>query len=60
MSKKKTKPDFDIEEALNNYVCSKRLKKGIKYYITSNSLKIESEKDFQKAIDDYKKLTMGD
>ena len=62
MTKKKTeeKSSFDLEQALKDYVCPDMFKRGLEYYIKSNNLKIKSQKEFDKVVDKFSNLTMGD
>lgn len=51
---------FDYEKELENYKCPSTLKAGLKYYFKVNKLKPTNRKDFEKMINDFKNLKMGE
>lgn len=52
--------DFDLEVEINELNCPEMFKKGLKYYIIRNKLKIKSKKDLTKVVNDYKGLKLGE
>ena len=65
MTKEKTEPKktaskFDLNEAVENYECSNMLKMGMITYFTDNNIKINSDKDFEKAVKEYLNLKIGE
>lgn len=58
MTKKKTEA-FDMDKALDEYVCSDMFKAGLRYYINVNNLEAKNMKEFEKIVDDYSKIEMG-
>lgn len=52
--------NFDYEKELNDYKCPQMFKAGLKYYFKSNDLKPKSKKEFDKIVNDYKNLKMGE
>lgn len=51
---------FDLEKALNDYKCPSYFKNGLIYHIKVNELKPKNMKEFNKIIDDYKNITIGE
>lgn len=52
--------NFDYEKELNDYKCPQMFKAGLTYYFKSNNLKPKSKKEFDKIVNDYKNLKMGE
>lgn len=51
---------FDVEKFLDEYSAPNMFKAGIQYYIKVNKFNIKNEKDIEKIIENYSKITMGD
>lgn len=51
--------NFNLTKELEEYICSDMFKSGLKYYIQVNNLEPKSKKEFEKIVNDYKKLEMG-
>ena len=49
-----------LNEAVENYECSNMLKVGMITYFTDNNIKINSDKDFEKAVKEYLNLKIGE
>lgn len=49
---------FDYNKALEDYKCPYMFKKGLEYHFTVNKLEPKSKKEFDKIIEDYKKIKM--
>ncbi|MBQ8017525.1 MAG: hypothetical protein IJ258_05395 [Methanobrevibacter sp.] len=58
MSKKEN--DFDYITEIENLEVPDMLKVGFKFYIERNDLKIQDKKEFDKVLDKFKKIKMGD
>lgn len=58
MSKKEN--DFDYITEIENLEVPDMLKVGFKFYIERNDLKIQDKKEFEKVLDKFKKIKMGD
>lgn len=58
MSKKEK--DFDYITEIENLEVPDMLKVGFKFYIERNDLKIQDKKEFDKVLDKFKKIKMGD
>ena len=58
MAKKKEENIFDWPVYLDELEISDMLKAGLKYYIESNKLAPKDEKEFNKILDDFKKVKM--
>lgn len=58
MSKKEN--DFDYITEIENLEVPDMLKVGFKFYIERNDLKIQDKKEFDKLLDKFKKIKMGD
>lgn len=61
MTKKKekeTKVTFNLEEALNELELPNMLIVGFKCYIQNNNLKFKNNKDFEKALQEFKELKL--
>ena len=52
--------NFDLDEAVENYECANMLKVGMITYFTDNNIKINSDKDFEKAVKEYLNLKIGE
>lgn len=50
---------FDLEKELDDLLCPNMFKSGLKYYISSNNLKITNKKEFEKVIKEYANLKIG-
>jgi hypothetical protein len=57
---KKEVADFDWETAISEYDCADMLKVGMITYFTDNNIKITSDKDFEKAVNNYLNLNVGE
>lgn len=51
---------YDLDEAVEKYECSNMLKMGMITYFTDNNIKINSDKDFEKAVKEYLNLKIGE
>lgn len=51
---------FDFEKELDDYKCPDMFKAGLRFYFKSNNLKPKNRKEFNKIIDDYSNLKMGE
>lgn len=60
MSKKEEKIAFDLDDAIEKYECSNMLKKGITAYFHDNKIIIKNDKEFEKAVQEYLKLKIGE
>ena len=59
MSKKESKKDaFDLEEALSKVEKPIFFVEGFKEHIENNNLKIKSEKEFEKLLNEFKELSL--
>ena len=58
MSKKEN--DFDYITEIENLEVPDMLKVGFQFYIERNDLKIQDKKEFDKVLDKFKKIKMGD
>lgn len=58
MSKKEK--DFDYISEIENLEVPDMLKVGFQSYIERNDLKIQDKKEFEKLLDKFKKIKMGD
>ena len=58
MSKKEN--DFDYITEIENLEVPDMSKVGFKFYIERNDLKIQDKKEFDKVLDKFKKIKMGD
>lgn len=58
MSKKEN--DFDYITEIENLEVPEMLKVGFKFYIERNDLKIQDKKEFDKVLNKFKKIKMGD
>lgn len=58
MSKKEK--DFDYITEIENLEVPDMLKVGFQLYIERNDLKIQDKKEFDKVLDKFKKIKMGD
>lgn len=58
MSKKEN--DFDYITEIENLEVPDMLKVGFRFYIERNDLKIQDKKEFDKVLDKFKKIKMGD
>lgn len=58
MSKKEK--DFDYITEIENLEVPDMLKVGFRFYIERNDLKIQDKKEFDKVLDKFKKIKMGD
>lgn len=58
MSKKEN--DFDYITEIENLEVPDMLKVGFKFYIERNDLKIQDKKEFDKVLNKFKKIKMGD
>lgn len=58
MSKKEN--DFDYITEIENLEVPDMLKVGFRFYIERNDLKIQDKKEFDKLLDKFKKIKMGD
>lgn len=58
MSKKEK--DFDYITEIENLEVPDMLKVGFKFYIERNDLKIQDKKEFDKVLNKFKKIKMGD
>lgn len=58
MSKKEK--DFDYITEIENLELSDMFTYGLKVYIERNDLKIQDKKEFDKVLDKFKKIKMGD
>ena len=56
----KTASKIDLDEAVENYECANMLKVGMITYFTDNNIKINSDKDFEKAVKEYLNLKIGE
>ena len=52
--------NFDLEQEIKDLECSDMLKAGLEFYIETNNIKIKSKKDFDKLVNDFKKLNIGE
>ena len=50
---------FDLDKSLEELEYPAMFVAGLIYYINSNNLKIKSDKDFDKAVNEFKKLKVG-
>ena len=51
---------FDFEKEIDELECPEMYKTGLKFYIESNKIKIDSKKDFDKLLKDFSKLKIGE
>ena len=58
MSKKEN--DFDYITEIENLEVPDMLKYGLQVYIERNDLKIQDKKEFDKVLNKFKKIKMGD
>jgi len=58
MSKKEN--DFDYITEIENLELSDMFTYGLKVYIERNDLKIQDKKEFDKVLNKFKKIKMGD
>lgn len=58
MSKKEN--DFDYITEIENLELSDMFKYGLQVYIERNDLKIQDKKEFDKVLNKFKKIKMGD
>lgn len=58
MSKKEN--DFDYITEIENLELSDMFTYGLKVYIERNNLKIQDKKEFDKVLNKFKKIKMGD
>lgn len=56
----KTVEPFDLNTAMKTLEMPNMFKAGLGYYIESQKLTVKSQKDFEKTINDYSKLTLGE
>ena len=52
--------NFNLNKQLDEYICPAMFKAGLIYYISSNNIKISSKKEFEKVVEEYKDLKIGD
>ena len=52
--------NFDYEKEINDLEYPAMFKAGLKYYIDANKIKINSKKDFDKLLDKFKDLKIGE
>ena len=54
------KKEFDLNTAFDEFIAPKMFKNGLKSYIARNKIKIKNQKDFEKTIDDYSNMKIGE
>lgn len=50
---------FDLKTELDEYPMPEMLKAGFEFYINQKKIKINSKKDFEKVLKEYKTLKIG-
>ena len=52
-------PKFDLKQELDDLTCRSMFKNGLKQYISSNNISVNSKKEFDKIVKEYANLKIG-
>ena len=52
-------PKFDLKQELDDLTCPDMFKNGLKQYISSNNISVNTKKEFNKIVKEYANLKIG-